>query len=89
VTGCTDVGIAAKFCADLTLDGYSDWYLPSKDELSKLYLNRSAIGGFTDWYWTSSEFDNDYVYYQSFNYGISNLMYKPVLNGRVRAIRSF
>ena len=53
---------AAKICADLVLGGYSDWYLPSREELNKLYLNKTAIGGFsTDLtpgssvYWTSSE----------------------------------
>lgn len=51
---------AAKLCYDLVIDGYSDWYLPSRDELNKLYLNKNAIGGFStdpggSAYWTSSE----------------------------------
>ena len=47
---------AAKLCDDLVLNGYSDWYLPSKDELNKLYLNKRAVGGFaTYFYWSSSE----------------------------------
>ncbi len=53
-------GYAAKLCDEytVTVDGvtYDDWYLPSKDELNKLYLNRVAIGGFDGgWYWSSSE----------------------------------
>lgn len=48
---------AAKICADLVLGGYSDWYLPAKWELEKMYLNRSAIGGFTEsYYWSSTEY---------------------------------
>jgi hypothetical protein len=36
--------------------GYTDWYLPSNDELLKLYSNRALIGGFTDThYWSSTE----------------------------------
>jgi hypothetical protein len=36
--------------------GYNDWYLPSKDELFKLYQNKTAIGNFNgDWYYSSSE----------------------------------
>jgi hypothetical protein len=39
--------------------GYDDWYLPSKDELDKLYQNREAIGNFDAtgawWYWSSSQ----------------------------------
>jgi hypothetical protein len=47
---------AASLCDGLVVSVYSDWYLPSKDELSKLYLNKNAIGGFADaHYWSSTE----------------------------------
>jgi hypothetical protein len=36
----------AKLCSDLQDGGYTDWYLPSLNELQKLYLNRNAIGNF-------------------------------------------
>jgi hypothetical protein len=48
---------AAKLCADLVIGKYSDWFLPSKDELHMLYLSKTLIGGFTkgEVYWSSSE----------------------------------
>lgn len=30
---------AAKFCRDLNIGGYTDWYLPSRDEVEILYRN--------------------------------------------------
>ncbi len=37
--------------------GYTDWHLPSKHELNKLYLNRVAIGDFQYMlYWSSTDF---------------------------------
>jgi hypothetical protein len=46
------------------------WYLPSKDELNKIYLNREAIGGFTgNFYWSSSQYDADNAWVQSFQTG--------------------
>lgn len=30
---------AAKFCADLTIGGYTDWYMPAKNELEICYYN--------------------------------------------------
>jgi len=46
---------AAKACYDLVYKGYSDWYLPSQNELSLAiqHLNKYIIG----FSWSSSEFD--------------------------------
>lgn len=82
---------AAKLCYDLVLGGYSDWYLPSQDELYKLYLNKVAIGGFSSsFYWSSTEYYSDTMMalYLPFNTGSSNAIYKAN-TFYVRAIRSF
>jgi len=47
---------AAQLCNDLTLGGFSDWYLPSKFELNLMYLQNTTIGGFaSSHYWSSTE----------------------------------
>jgi len=89
VNGCSEAGIAARICSDLTLNGYSDWYLPSKDELNKLYLNKSAIGGFTSTlYWSSSEYSSLYAWTQYFGSG-GQVYDTKGSSTYVRAIRSF
>jgi Protein of unknown function (DUF1566) len=56
ITECGEAGIAARICDDLMLNGYSDWFLPSKDELNQMYLQKTVIGGFgNNDYWCSSE----------------------------------
>jgi hypothetical protein len=73
---------------------YSDWYLPNKNELNKLYIGRIAIGNFaTGGYWSSSEFDatNSYkfhAWFQNFTSGAQATSLKNAL-GFVRAIRAF
>ena len=95
LAGCTEAGIAAKLCRDYHGGGYTDWYLPSKDELNKLYINKVVIGGFYDaFYWSSSEeIDiympySNYAYFQNFNFG--NREWSGKYNSYyVRAVRSF
>jgi len=85
---------AAKLCYDLVLDGYSDWYLPSNNELKKLYDNKINIGGFsTGKYWTSTQGVKDaYNIYPAmsldFSTGVLSAQYKST-SLSVRAIRSF
>lgn len=88
--GCSTSGIAAKLCSELELNGYTDWYLPSIDELNKLYINQAAIGGFNAGvhYYSSSEYDKDWASLIFFGdgsngYGFKNTAYY------VRAIRTF
>lgn len=89
VTGCTTEGTAAKLCYDLTLNGYSDWYLPSKQELFKLFQNKVTIGGFTDAkYWSSTEGNSTNGWAEYFGSGNQAGELK---NGTlyVRAVRAF
>ena len=49
--------IAANAADAYSLNGKSDWFLPSKDELAMLYEQRAVVGGFAeDLYWSSSEY---------------------------------
>ena len=92
MNGCGTAGIAARICGDLVLNGYSDWYLPSKDELNKLYINRVAIGGFGNVsYWSSSEPNSsENAWYHYFDDGHPYPYYGPKNNSlKVRAIRAF
>jgi hypothetical protein len=69
--------------------GYTDWYLPSKDELDKLYSNKVAIGGFTNnYYWSSSENDFIEAWCQNFGNG-DQLDYNKLDPYYVRAVRPF
>jgi hypothetical protein len=91
MAGCAEAGIAARLCGDLVEGGFSDWYLPSKDELNKLWLSKDAIGGFSnDYYWSSTEFDSNNAWLQSFfNGGQFDGAKTTPFPYSVRAIRSF
>ena len=55
---------ADAMCRASTVGGYTDWRLPTKDELMVLYTHRYLIGGFqNDWYWSGTESgSSDYPY---------------------------
>jgi len=59
---------AAKLCNDLVVGDYTDWFLPSKDELNQMYaeLKVNGVGGFaaSDYYWSSSEYASNAAWAQ-------------------------
>ena len=89
VTKCNEPGIAARLCYDLDYGGYDDWYLPSICELNKLYENKALIGGFPNGkYWSSSEWNLYYGWYQNFSDGYCTNLNKNTPCA-VRPIRNF
>ncbi|MEI6449749.1 MAG: hypothetical protein WCP98_07335 [Actinomycetes bacterium] len=91
VQGPVATSYAAGLARAYTSGGYADWYLPSKDELNKLYLSKDAIGGFSsgNFYWSSSEASKDAAWDQSLVYGYQTQYYFKYLPRLVRAVRSF
>ena len=86
---------AGQAALDAGINGFSDWYLPSKDELNEMYSTignggpEGNIGGFQNgWYWSSSEYDSNNSFGVSFGNGLAGYSVK---NGdkRVRVIRAF
>lgn len=79
---------ALQKCGDLVYAGHSDWYLPAKKELAKMFENRGKIGNFSSQnYWTSTEHSDKFVWVQSFASGAQN---KQSKNQKlyVRCVRS-
>jgi hypothetical protein len=90
VNGCTSQYSAAKLCYEFVLNGYTDWFLPSRDELYILWVNRNNIGGFSVApYWSSSGWYSNWTYWKMFDNG----GYQDAANSEnqyyVRAIRYF
>ena len=82
---------AARFCDDLVLNGYDDWFLPSRDELELMYTNlkKNGFGNFTNsCYWSSSEYDYLNAYAQYFSSGRQSYNNK-FHSYSIRAVRVF
>ncbi|PKP59792.1 hypothetical protein CVT91_06155 [Candidatus Atribacteria bacterium HGW-Atribacteria-1] len=101
LNGHSETDRAAQVCEALVYGGYSDWFLPSKDELNLMYTNLKVygVGGFTNsftcFYWSSSETNAaDCAWVQSFCiYGESTDGIQAYADKnteyRVRAVRAF
>ena len=102
---CTTPGTAADICANLTLGGYSDWFLPSKDELNLMWTNLADsdgdgqntgpsdpnnLGGFSAvGYWSSTEINYDNAWLQNFYNGFQDFYFSKNSNFYVRSVRAF
>ena len=89
---------AAQAAKDAQINGFNDWYLPSRDELYQMYLkigqggldSNNNIGDFSSsQYWSSSESNFSNAWIVAFSVGLSESIVKNSFHGKVRAIRSF
>ena len=98
VQGDTQSDYAAGLARAYTGGEYTDWFLPSKDELHKMYLKRTTINAtalandgsiFANLlYWSSTEYGNSWGVVQRFdsnNFSYSDKGYSY----NVRAVRAF
>lgn len=78
---------AVSLCNNYTLEGFTDWRLPTKDELVTVYNNKNSIGGFkNDWYWSSTAGDSYYAWEVDFSDGdVDN--YSKSHSNYVRCVR--
>ncbi len=92
----TDVGSGSwatinGMCENSIVGGFSDWRLPTKDELLTLYANKSVIGQFGNiHYWSSSNGENGSYYNVNFKNGSLSPYYSTAASyyPRGRCVRS-
>jgi hypothetical protein len=96
VSDCTEIPIAASLALAKVLEGYDDWYLPSKEELELMYNTignggpEGNIGSFQNsYYWSSSESFSYNAWSVYFGNGYSNSNNFKDNTYRVRVIRAF
>ena len=90
VETCTKGDTAADACRKVKINGYSDWYLPSKGELNAIYrlkkkgkLHLKKTG-----YWSSTGTGNGNAWVQTFGMGFQFVSAKYGSH-RVRPVRKF
>jgi hypothetical protein len=86
-------GWAAQLCDELEVNGFDDWFLPSRDELNVMWgvLHRRGLGGFQNaWYWSSTPYNDNGTYIWFINFSSGEHGYDDYYEQfRVRAIRQF
>ena len=81
---------AISECKELRDGGFTDWRLPSLEEIELLYTQKILFGrlSYESFHRTSSEKDADHAYVLAFM-GDMRLSYRKSLAVSVRAVRSF
>jgi hypothetical protein len=91
-TSNSAAALARSYTSVVSSVTYNDWFLPSKDELRELYLQKSLVGSFVnDWYFSSSDSTIDagaFAFIHRFADGASALGGK-VSTPYLRPIRAF
>ena len=95
--GATETDYAAGIANTYRGGGYSDWFLPSKLELTEIYNNKDIVNSTAiahsgdvlgNFYWSSTEYNTDWAYFLVFPAGISQ-NHSKASTSAVRAVRAF
>jgi hypothetical protein len=88
---CGEANVAAKIASDYVLNGYDDWFLPSRDELAALRARNSLIctNGCDpgNYYWSSTEASSTNAWYIDFLTGNQGNASKGPVDFHLRVIR--
>jgi len=80
---------AARYASDYEYNNFSDWFLPSIDELQELYDNKTSVGGLlSSNYWSSTEYSATQAEYENLGDGGQAFAGKN-LSLYVRPVRAF
>jgi hypothetical protein len=92
VANCATAGIAARLADQLVLNSFSDWFLPSLEELLEVYANLASagLGSFVNQsYWSSTQVSATQAFTVDMNNGNANQHNKSQTNRHTRAMRRF
>jgi TolB-like protein len=92
IVGKLGISSAAGRCSQLDFEGFTDWFLPSRDELDMMYKNLKLMGwgGFSsNIYWSSSQYDSNSAWRQYFSDGRTGNYDNKNNTSSVRAVRAF
>ncbi len=81
---------AKKMCQEYRGGGFDDWYLPTKEDLNRIYKNLKTveISAADEYFWSSSPYDNGDAWVQRFSDGGKG-GYDKDYALCVRAVRAF
>ena len=81
---------AAQMCEVLHINGFEDWFIPSKDELDLIYdyfVNNEKVGAHREWYWSSTQYNDGSVWSQNFADGSQENYSSKMNRNVVRVLR--
>jgi hypothetical protein len=82
---------AGNFCATRSIGGFADWYMPARDELNTMYVNRGSMPAGEGFpaasYWTSTESTTQCASYFRFINGTTSQNIKTCTCFCLRVVR--
>ena len=94
LASCSATNNAASICANLVKNGYSDWFLPAKDELNLIFVNLYDQGYMVssfvhDYYESSSEYSANEAWALRMDSGVWDEQHAKNHPHKIRAVRAF